>query len=108
MKFLNFGNLFLQKGDAPIVPTESKLYTGDTTNVVTATTQVPLVATESRTVNLEAEDGTPIDGEIVSSQTIQSKTLTVETVTVGYPNTSVSGIHEGMMVAYFVEKCPFN
>ncbi|KAK7578037.1 hypothetical protein V9T40_010242 [Parthenolecanium corni] len=77
--FIN-GN-FQQKGDAPIVPTESKLYTGDTTNVVTATTQVPLVATESRKVNLESEDGTPIDGEIVSSQTIQSKTLTVETVT---------------------------
>lgn len=72
------------KNDVPIVQTESKLYTGDTNNVVTATTQVPLVATESRKVNVDPEDGssTFIGGEIVSSQTISSKTRTVETVTV--------------------------
>ncbi|XP_065211460.1 protein 4.1 homolog isoform X2 [Planococcus citri] len=71
------------QNDVPIVQTESKLYTGDTNNVVTATTQVPLVATESRKVNVESEDGdsTFIAGEIVSSQTISSKTRTVETVT---------------------------
>lgn len=68
--------VFEKKDDAPIVQTESKLYTGDTSNVVTATTRVPLVATESRKVNVESE------GEIVSSQTISSKTRTVETVTV--------------------------
>ncbi len=62
--------------------TESKLYTGDTNNVVTATTQVPLVVTESRKVNVEGDDGTYTAGEIVSSQTISSKTRTVETVTV--------------------------
>lgn len=65
------------------------------------TTDVPLVATESRTVRLEShgtipgeKDGDTINpdieyvttGEIVSSQTISSKTRTVETITVSYYN----------------------
>lgn len=50
---------------------------------IRATTEVPVVTTETRTVALENEDGTySATGEIVSSQTISSKTRTVETVTV--------------------------
>lgn len=75
----------MQKNDVPVVQTKSKLYTGDTNNVVTATTQVPLVATESRKVNIESEENNYVSGEIVSSQTISSKTRTVETVTVRFP-----------------------
>jgi hypothetical protein len=48
-----------------------------------STTQVPVVATETRKVALESEDGNySATGEIVSSQTISSKTRTVETITV--------------------------
>jgi hypothetical protein len=48
-----------------------------------STTQVPVVATETRKVALESEDGAySATGEIVSSQTISSKTRTVETITV--------------------------
>ncbi|KAJ8673708.1 hypothetical protein QAD02_004970 [Eretmocerus hayati] len=72
-----------EQGDpAGIVATESHVYTGEPENNVTTTTTVPLVATESRKVAVESEDGTySATGEIVSSQTISSKTRTVETIT---------------------------
>nr|CAH7720855.1 unnamed protein product [Callosobruchus chinensis] len=64
-----------------IVQTESVIYRGDPT-VVHSTTNVPVVATESRKVNLTSDDGSySATGEIVSSQTISSKTRTVETIT---------------------------
>jgi len=54
---------------------------------VTTTTTVPVVATETRKVALESEDGNySATGEIVSTQTISSKTRTVETITVGIIN----------------------
>lgn len=57
-----------------------------------STTEVPVVATETRTVALESDDGTySATGEIVSSQTISSKTRTVETVTVSGLTASVIG-----------------
>ncbi|XP_012286197.1 uncharacterized protein LOC105702860 isoform X3 [Orussus abietinus] len=72
-----------EQGDpAGIVATETHVYTGDPASNVTTTTTVPLVATESRKVALESEDGNySATGEIVSSQTISSKTRTVETIT---------------------------
>ncbi|CAH1977576.1 unnamed protein product [Acanthoscelides obtectus] len=74
----------IYKDDIPgegIVQTESVIYRGDPT-VVHSTTNVPVVATESRKVNLTSDDGSySATGEIVSSQTISSKTRTVETIT---------------------------
>nr|CAD7424863.1 unnamed protein product [Timema monikensis] len=72
-------------GTQPIVYTESMVY-GDPSTLADqglhSTTQVPVVATESRKVALESEDGVySATGEIVSSQTISSKTRTVETIT---------------------------
>ncbi|CAH1112308.1 unnamed protein product [Psylliodes chrysocephalus] len=64
-----------------IVQTESIVYRGDPT-VIHSTTNVPVVATEARKVNLTSDDGSySATGEIVSSQTISSKTRTVETIT---------------------------
>ncbi|XP_057654621.1 protein 4.1 homolog isoform X1 [Diorhabda carinulata] len=64
-----------------IVQTESIVYRGDPT-IIHSTTNVPVVATEARKVNLTSEDGTySATGEIISSQTISSKTRTVETIT---------------------------
>ncbi|XP_054274134.1 protein 4.1 homolog isoform X3 [Macrosteles quadrilineatus] len=68
----------------PIVHTETIVYTsgGEGNGGLRSTTEVPVVATETRTVALESDDGTySATGEIVSSQTISSKTRTVETVT---------------------------
>jgi hypothetical protein len=66
--------------------TESKVYSDPSTlgnPDLHSTTQVPVVATETRKVALESEDGAyNATGEIVSSQTISSKTRTVETITV--------------------------
>jgi len=68
------------------VQTESKVYSDPSTlgdPDLHSTTQVPVVATETRKVALESEDGSySATGEIVSSQTISSKTRTVETITV--------------------------
>jgi len=68
------------------VQTESKVYSDPSTlgdPGLHSTTQVPVVATETRKVALESEDGAySATGEIVSSQTISSKTRTVETITV--------------------------
>ena len=76
-------NYFVQGEPSGIVATESHVFTGDPDNNITTTTTVPLVATETRKVALESEDGNySATGEIVSSQTISSKTRTVETVTV--------------------------
>lgn len=67
----------------PIVQTETMVYSSGLPSGFRATTEVPVVATETRTVALENADGTySATGEIVSSQTISSKTRTVETVTV--------------------------
>lgn len=76
--------MILAQGDpAGIVATEARVYSGEPDSNVTATTTVPLVATETRKVELENEDGSySATGEIVSSQTISSKTRTVETITV--------------------------
>jgi erythrocyte membrane protein band 4.1 len=67
------------------VQTESKVYSDPSTlgdPGLHSTTQVPVVATETRKVALESEDGAySATGEIVSSQTISSKTRTVETIT---------------------------
>ncbi|KDR22271.1 4.1-like protein [Zootermopsis nevadensis] len=72
-------------GPQPIVQTESMVYSDPSTlgdPDLHSTTQVPLVATETRKVALESEDGAySATGEIVSSQTISSKTRTVETIT---------------------------
>ncbi|XP_014219243.1 mesocentin isoform X2 [Copidosoma floridanum] len=77
-----FCNQYYKGDPAGIVATESHVYTGEPENNVTTTTTVPLVATESRKVAVENEDGTyTATGEIVSSQTISSKTRTVETIT---------------------------
>ncbi|XP_058792389.1 uncharacterized protein LOC131664926 isoform X2 [Phymastichus coffea] len=77
-----FCNQYYQGDPAGIVATESHVYTGEPENNVTTTTTVPLVATESRKVAVESEDGNySATGEIVSSQTISSKTRTVETIT---------------------------
>lgn len=77
---------FLQDGSGGgIVQTESVVYSGDPTVTRVSTTQVPIVATEARKVQLESDDGNyTATGEIVSSQTISSKTRTVETITVSY------------------------
>lgn len=65
--------------------TETNVYKGEPENYVTTTTTVPLVATETRKVAVESEDGLySATGEIVSSQTISSKTRTVETITVRF------------------------
>jgi len=51
------------------------------------------VATETRKVALESEDGNySATGEIVSTQTISSKTRTVETITVGIITWLISSI----------------
>ncbi|XP_048260744.1 protein 4.1 homolog isoform X5 [Bombus terrestris] len=73
----------INKGDpAGVVETETHVYKGEPENNVTTTTTVPLVATETRKVAVESEDGMySATGEIVSSQTISSKTRTVETIT---------------------------
>ncbi|XP_071865588.1 erythrocyte membrane protein band 4.1 like coracle isoform X3 [Bombus fervidus] len=72
-----------EQGDpAGVVETETHIYKGEPENNVTTTTTVPLVATETRKVAVESEDGMySATGEIVSSQTISSKTRTVETIT---------------------------
>ncbi|XP_050573329.1 protein 4.1 homolog isoform X3 [Bombus affinis] len=72
-----------EQGDpAGVVETETHVYKGEPENNVTTTTTVPLVATETRKVAVESEDGMySATGEIVSSQTISSKTRTVETIT---------------------------
>jgi len=50
-----------------------------------ATTNVPVVHTETRKVAVQSDDGSYIaSGEIVSSQTVSSKVRTVETVTVRF------------------------
>ncbi|XP_025830146.1 protein 4.1 homolog isoform X3 [Agrilus planipennis] len=72
------------QGEVPegIVHTETVVYSGESGTTPIATTQVPVVATETRKVHLESEDGNyQATGEIVSSQTISSKTRTVETIT---------------------------
>ncbi|CAL7934229.1 unnamed protein product [Xylocopa violacea] len=73
----------LNKGDpAGVVETETHVYKGEPEKNITTTTTVPLVATETRKVAVESEDGMySATGEIVSSQTISSKTRTVETIT---------------------------
>ncbi|XP_050296277.1 protein 4.1 homolog isoform X2 [Anthonomus grandis grandis] len=75
----------LYRDDLPggIVKTESVMYSGDPEEVFrTSTTNVPIVATEARKVQLTSEDGSYTKtGEIVSTQTISSKTRTVETIT---------------------------
>nr|XP_050852843.1 protein 4.1 homolog isoform X14 [Vespula vulgaris] len=77
-----FYNQYYQGDPANIVVTETHVYTGEPDSNVTTTTTVPLVATETRKVALESEDGNySATGEIVSSQTISSKTRTVETIT---------------------------
>ncbi|XP_006623707.1 protein 4.1 homolog isoform X6 [Apis dorsata] len=72
-----------KKGDpAGVIETETHIYKGEPESNVTTTTTVPLVATETRKVAVESEDGMySATGEIVSSQTISSKTRTVETIT---------------------------
>lgn len=78
----HFINL-IQGDPAGVVETETHVYKGEPENNVTTTTTVPLVATETRKVAVESEDGMySATGEIVSSQTISSKTRTVETITV--------------------------
>ncbi|XP_076654970.1 erythrocyte membrane protein band 4.1 like coracle isoform X4 [Halictus rubicundus] len=73
----------INKGDpASVETTETSDQKGEPETNVTATTTVPLVATETRKVAVESEDGLySATGEIVSSQTISSKTRTVETIT---------------------------
>ncbi|XP_015124223.1 uncharacterized protein LOC107046192 isoform X1 [Diachasma alloeum] len=76
-----FYNQYYQ-GDAGTVATETQIFSGQPASNVTATSTVPLVATETRKVALENDDGSyTVSGEIVSSQTISSKTRTVETIT---------------------------
>uniref|UniRef100_A0A0C9RCK9 Moesin/ezrin/radixin homolog 1 n=1 Tax=Fopius arisanus TaxID=64838 RepID=A0A0C9RCK9_9HYME len=76
-----FYNQYYQ-GDAGAVATETQIFSGEPASNVTATSTVPLVATETRKVALENDDGSySVSGEIVSSQTISSKTRTVETIT---------------------------
>ncbi|XP_060820264.1 protein 4.1 homolog isoform X4 [Bombus pascuorum] len=77
-----FYNQYYQGDPAGVVETETHIYKGEPENNVTTTTTVPLVATETRKVAVESEDGMySATGEIVSSQTISSKTRTVETIT---------------------------
>ncbi|XP_075221346.1 erythrocyte membrane protein band 4.1 like coracle isoform X2 [Lycorma delicatula] len=69
----------------PIVQTETYMYGvgsdgGTAPSGIRATTEVPVVHTEPRTVVLETRDESLL-GEMVTSQTISSKTRTVETVT---------------------------
>ncbi|XP_066154512.1 protein 4.1 homolog isoform X1 [Euwallacea fornicatus] len=74
----------IYRDDLPegIVKTESVMYSGDPTVFRTSTTNVPIVATEARKVQLSSDDGSYTKtGEIVSTQTISSKTRTVETIT---------------------------
>uniref|UniRef100_A0A158NXG4 Band 4.1 C-terminal domain-containing protein n=1 Tax=Atta cephalotes TaxID=12957 RepID=A0A158NXG4_ATTCE len=76
-----FYNQYYQ-GDPAVIATEKHVYTGEPDSNVTTTTTVPVVATETRKVALESEDGNySATGEIVSTQTISSKTRTVETIT---------------------------
>ncbi|CAH0390949.1 unnamed protein product [Bemisia tabaci] len=67
----------------PIIQTEAMLYSGSGGDPsVTSTSNVPLVATETRRVSLGADDNSyNLSDGIVSSKTISSKTRTVETVT---------------------------
>ncbi|XP_076239827.1 erythrocyte membrane protein band 4.1 like coracle isoform X2 [Calliopsis andreniformis] len=77
-----FYNQYYQADPAGVVTTESHVYKNEPEENVTTTTTVPLVATETRKVAVENDDGTySATGEIVSSQTISSKTRTVETIT---------------------------
>ncbi|XP_044588178.1 uncharacterized protein LOC123267549 isoform X2 [Cotesia glomerata] len=77
-----FYNQYYQGDSAGIVATETHVFSGEPDSNVIATSTVPLVATETRKVALENEDGSySATGEIVSSQTISSKTRTVETIT---------------------------
>lgn len=79
----------IQNAPGGIVHTESVVYSGDPTVHHTSTTNVPVVATEARKVQLTSDDGSySAIGEIVSSQTITSKTRTVETTTVSDLNYS--------------------
>lgn len=75
--------ILIQGDPAGVIATEKHVYTGEPDSNVTTTTTVPVVATETRKVALESEDGNySASGEIVSTQTISSKTRTVETITV--------------------------
>ncbi|XP_076654968.1 erythrocyte membrane protein band 4.1 like coracle isoform X2 [Halictus rubicundus] len=77
-----FYNQYYQGDPASVETTETSDQKGEPETNVTATTTVPLVATETRKVAVESEDGLySATGEIVSSQTISSKTRTVETIT---------------------------
>ncbi|XP_053593823.1 uncharacterized protein LOC103579240 isoform X2 [Microplitis demolitor] len=77
-----FYNQYYQGDSAGIVATETHVFSGEPDSNVIATSTVPLVATETRKVALENEDGSySATGEIVSTQTISSKTRTVETIT---------------------------
>ncbi|XP_012343318.1 protein 4.1 homolog isoform X1 [Apis florea] len=77
-----FYNQYYQGDPAGVIETETHVYKGEPESNVTTTTTVPLVATETRKVAVESEDGMySATGEIVSSQTISSKTRTVETIT---------------------------
>ncbi|XP_014472074.1 PREDICTED: uncharacterized protein LOC106743073 isoform X2 [Dinoponera quadriceps] len=77
-----FYNQYYQGDPAGVIATEKHVYTGEPDSNVTTTTTVPVVATETRKVALESEDGNySATGEIVSTQTISSKTRTVETIT---------------------------
>ncbi|XP_061930122.1 protein 4.1 homolog isoform X2 [Apis cerana] len=77
-----FYNQYYQGDPAGVIETETHIYKGEPESNVTTTTTVPLVATETRKVAVESEDGMySATGEIVSSQTISSKTRTVETIT---------------------------
>ncbi|CAL7934228.1 unnamed protein product [Xylocopa violacea] len=77
-----FYNQYYQGDPAGVVETETHVYKGEPEKNITTTTTVPLVATETRKVAVESEDGMySATGEIVSSQTISSKTRTVETIT---------------------------
>jgi len=73
-----------------VILTEKHVYAGEPDSNVTTTTTVPVVATETRKVALESEDGNySATGEIVSTQTISSKTRTVETITVSILRDSI-------------------
>ncbi|XP_063226421.1 protein 4.1 homolog isoform X2 [Bacillus rossius redtenbacheri] len=80
--YANGATAYKGGGAQPIVATESMVYGDPSAVSLHSTTQVPVVATESRKVALESDDGNySASGEIVSSQTISSKTRTVETIT---------------------------
>lgn len=75
----------IQGDPAGVVASETDVYKEEPENDVTTTTTVPVVASETRKVAVESEDGMySATGEIVSSQTISSKTRTVETITVRF------------------------